>query len=357
MNRTKPIVAVDISTTGAGGGPYTSSMRLMNSTLKEKVDFRILEYKSETGRLISIKRIRDLVKQLKSIRPDIVHFSGLMLSGFHVAVACKLAGIKRSIVVIRGSSTEALDIGLVKRILMGLLEMITLLLSTTYYGVSKYSSRLPVTRLFRRKSSGFIYNLPEIADKSITAYDRKDFGFREEDIIIVSVGRITRDKGYHILQDTIQMFNTDSRVRFLIIGTGHYLETMRNNLSAEEAAGRVVFAGFRDDVKNILPMCDLFVLPTLHETLSNALLEASVSGLPLIASDTGGIPEIIEPGYNGLLVKKNSPGALYNAMRRLVNDAEERHTMGLNAQKIVKNKFAEEDLINKVYKVYKKLLK
>ena len=88
----------------------------MNSNLKSDFDFEILHYKTELGGKISLKRIFDLVSQIKRIKPDIVHFTGLQLSGFHIAVACKLAGIKDNILTIRGTSWDMLEFNPIKNI-------------------------------------------------------------------------------------------------------------------------------------------------------------------------------------------------------------------------------------------------
>ena len=89
MKNTKKIVALDLSTTGKGGGPYEQQEDI-NSKLKEKYDFKTINYDTSLGRFISLRRIYDLYKQLKVINPDIVHFTGLQLSGFHIILACKL---------------------------------------------------------------------------------------------------------------------------------------------------------------------------------------------------------------------------------------------------------------------------
>jgi glycosyltransferase involved in cell wall biosynthesis len=353
----KPIVAMDVSSVGKGGGTYTSTMNLINSSLNEKIDFELIVYKTELGRFISIKRIRDLVNQLKKIQPDIVHFTGLQLSGFHLVIACKLARIKKTIVVIHGSSSEALNINSLKKWFINLLEMLTLSLTTTHYGVSKYSSQLSVTKKFKQKSSGYIYNLPPKFDNNEKTSFRHDFGFEKDDIIVVSVGRIIKDKGYSILQKTIEDFNDGTpQVKFLIIGDGSYLQEMQQSLNSQIKKNKVLFLGYRSDILEILPMCDIFVLPTLHETLSIALLEASACRLPLIASRTGGIPEIIEHGYNGLLVNPGNSQELSDAIKELAKDDTKRRRMGINAKNRLVEKFSAENIVNQVYFVYKSLL-
>lgn len=356
MLKRKIVIATDISTTGKGGGPYTSTMNLINSPLKESYDYHIFEYKTELGRFISFKRIKDIMRQLREIKPDIVHFAGLQLSGFHIAVACKIVGIKKTIVVIHGSSTEAMNISKTKRRIIYFLESITLALVSTFYGVSRYSSLLPVTKPFLKKSSGFVYNLPVTNSKAESAVTRKELGLTEDDIVIVSVARIIKDKGYHILAQSIKNFTDTPEVKFLIVGTGDYLPIMKTELKDQLKSGQIKFLGYRNDVYKILPACNIFVLPTLHETLSISLLEASNYGLPLIASNVGGIPEIIEDGKNGFLVPPGDSQALTQAMRNISADAVMRKAMGEESKAILKDKFSEGSIIERVDTIYKKLM-
>lgn len=356
----KPIVAIDISSTGEGGGPYTSTMNLINSALKEKVDYRTFVYRTELGRFISLTRIRDLVRQLKEINPDIVHFTGLQLSGFHIALACKIAKIPKTVVVIRGSSIEAKNIGRIKIFLIGILEILTLKMVTTFYGVSKYSLGISFAKYFKRKNSGHIYNLPPILGEKkvdkIVKYTKKDLGFSDNDIVVVSVARIIKDKGYHILKDAIKINTHISNLKYVIVGEGEYLSEMKKALAVEQDVNKILFLGYRSDIDKILPMCDIFVLPTLHETLSNSLLEASYFKLPLIASRVGGVPEIISTGDNGLLIPPSDPILLAKAIEKLATDKSLRKSMGENACEILFEKFSAEKITNQVYSLYMKLL-
>lgn len=356
MQKQKPIIAMDISSTGKGGGPYTSTMNVINSSLKDKYEFRLFTYKTEIGRFISIKRIIDIVGQLRKINPDIVHFSGLQLSGFHIAIACMIAGYRKNIVVIHGSSTEALNIGFVKRKLIYLLEFFTLALTSTFYGVSRYSSFVGAAKKFTKKSSGYIYNLPLSSSQKSQNYTRDELGFTKDDIIVVTVGRIITDKGYHILKESIKSFTQMDHVKFLIVGDGDYLPTMKIELLTQEQSGLVRFLGYRDDVTSILPTCDIFVLPTLHETLSIALLEASSFNLALIGSNVGGIPEIITHGVNGLLVQPGNSQELSNAIKIIATNQDMREEMGEAAKKIIGEKFTEDSIVSKIDNLYKKIL-
>jgi len=356
-----PVVAMDIPSSGfgGGGGPFTSATRTMESGLKEKYDFKPILYKKEMGSGISIKRIKDLKAQIKEINPDIVHYTGLQLSGFHMAVACKLAGVKHTVVTVRGFSGDVIFFSKVKKmILTYFLEPITLLLSKRVIGVSNYVVGRKMIRLFAKRKRQAIYNFPppEITPTDPSNSLRKELNIKDTDLIIVSVARITRDKGYQVLEKAMQDFPDMSDVKFVIVGDGDYLETMKEGLKKKVEEKKVFFLGFRRDVMNILNASDVFVLPTLHETLSVALLEASRSSLALIASRTGGVPEIVEDGHNGILVPVGNSKKLTDAMVQVAQNRELIKTYGQNAKQRLQIKFSAKSIEDKIDKVYSSLL-
>ena len=357
--RERPIIAMDLVKTGKGGGPDVSNMRVMNSDLKNKYDFKYFVYDNELGRGISIKRIFNLSKQLEQIDPDIVHFSGLQLSGFHIILACKLARIKKTIVTIHGFSGDALDIHPIKKmILTYFIEPLTLFLSKKTYGVSEYVVSRRMVRIFANKCCGVIYNLVPFPYESNDDHSiREELGLSSSDILAVSVARIRKDKGYHILDEAISRFRDDLKLKFIIVGEGDYLSVMRKKLEEQILQGQVYFLGYRIDIQRILSKCNFFILPTLHETLSIALLEASVEGLPLIASNTGGVPEIVENGYNGLLVLPGDVNELADAIEILNKNGILRKQFSANSVLRIKEKFSSSVIVSKIDKVYQSLLK
>lgn len=354
----KPRVCIDFSTTGKGGGPYTSNYRVINSGLKEKYEFVPFTYRTDLGRFVSYKRIKDLKQQLVKLKPDLVHYSGLQLMGFHIAVACRLAGIKKSVVTVHGMSSDALNISWIKKsILTYLLEPLTILLSSRFYGVSEFVSKRKMLRIFKRKNLGFIYNLPPNIKLDKSSFSiREELGIDDASKLAITVGRIIKDKGYHIFDEVILKCQNQKDLKFIIVGDGLYLKEMKEKLRCLVENKQVFFLGYRSDVQNILKDCDFFILPTLHETLSIALLEASQAGLPLVASNTGGVPEIVKDGVNGFLVEPGNVEELYNAINSLYCDEIICKKFGVNAQQLVKENFNPIDIEAQIHEVYKKIL-
>lgn len=345
----KKTIAIDISSSKRGG-PYISSMNIMNSPLKESFKFIPIEYKLSLGRFISFKRIKDIKQQLQAAKPDLILITGLQLSCLHVCIAAKLAGIKHRIIVIRGSSLEAIELSIFKRVLMYLIEFISLWLSTSYYGVSKYASTLSATKFFKRKCKGSIYNIPSL--KTVTTpYTRADFKFNDSDIIVASSGRITKEKGYSFLTKAIKEIS-NPQIKFIIIGDGEYLTEMKIQLKEFIDTNRIVFTGFSNRVLDIISIADIFILPTLHETLSVSLLEAASLSLPLISCRVGGVPEVIENNYNGILVPPADSEALKKAIEYLAINYDKRLEFGIKAKEKVSTIFSNERIVKQLHSLF-----
>jgi len=351
----KPIIAVDIQTDGRGGGPFTSSHRIIGSKLNKSYNYKILRYNVSIGRKLSVNRIRDLIRQLKIIKPDLVHFSGLQLAGFHIALACKIIGIKNTLLTIRGFTGDMIFYNPIKRVLVKyIFEPLTLLLVCGFYANSHFSNSRKIVRLFKHKSFGVIYNFPpNVTDGLNSNSIRGELEISKRDIIVVSVGRINKEKGYHILCDAILNYNLEKNIKFIIIGSGSYLATMKTRLLNQIKSNQVFILGYRSDVSSIIKECNIFVLPTLHETLGVALLEASVAGLPIIASNTGGIPEIVQDGYNGLLVSPGNVEELVKAINYLNYNTNKRNYFSFNSQDKLLSIFSDESIENKIDNIYR----
>ena len=353
----KVVVAVDVQSDGKGGGPYTNTNRIVNSKLQNKYSFEFINYDINKGRWISISRIFDLARQIKKIKPDIVHFTGLQLSAFHIIIACKIVGVRNTIMVVRGFTDEMIYYSNAKKLLAKyIFELTTLLLVKKYYTNSIFSQNKSILQSFKNKSCGVIYNLPPSTSCTNNEFMERGFrtglGLADKDILVVTIGRINFEKGYHILKDTILKFKGHNIIKFIIIGSGTYLNEMKTQVHKNNCSDNVYFLGYRSDIINILIECDIFVFPTLHETFGSAALEAAQVGLPIIASDVGGIPEIVEDGVNGILVKPGDVCYLYNAIKLLSENKVLRERLGRGSKKIIESKFRARKIEEEISSAY-----
>jgi glycosyltransferase involved in cell wall biosynthesis len=127
--------------------------------------------------------------------------------------------------------------------------------------------------------------------------------------------------------------------------------------AATGVTDKVRFAGSRSDVAEILRSLDLYVMPSLWEGLSLAMLEAMAAGLPVIISDVGGAAEVLGDGEFGVRVPPGDIAALARAVMALVQDEAERRRLGVAAQRRVREHYDLRERVARLQAVYETLLK
>jgi glycosyltransferase involved in cell wall biosynthesis len=165
---------------------------------------------------------------------------------------------------------------------------------------------------------------------------RVELGIPDNDLVIGTVAAMARHKDYpNLLRAAKLVLRTKEGVTFCAVGDGP--ERARILRLAKELGlhERFVFVGFQADPRSYLANFDVFVLASKKEGLGTALLEAQAVGLPVVACRTGGIPEIVQNGHNGLLVPPRNPTQLAAALLRLAHDSTLRDTLGRNALRTV----------------------
>ncbi|MGE5359204.1 MAG: glycosyltransferase [Bacteroidales bacterium] len=138
---------------------------------------------------------------------------------------------------------------------------------------------------------------------------------------VITVARLRAEKAHEVLIAAIaRVRRAMPEVTLQIVGDGPREGALRDIVAREALESCVEFLGHRDDVAQLLRASDYFVLPSRIEASPNAALEAMAVGLPVVASDVGGIPEAITDGVTGLLVPPDDPDALAGALFRLFDD-------------------------------------
>jgi L-malate glycosyltransferase len=136
---------------------------------------------------------------------------------------------------------------------------------------------------------------------------------------VVVVANLRPQKGHDVLLDAIPIvLQHFPDALFALAGSGGELESLRARVRAEGLSHAVTFLGHQNDVSACLTANDIFVLPSRSEAFPNAVLEAMACGMPIVASDVGGIPELVENGHTGFLVPAGDPQALADRVCRLM---------------------------------------
>lgn len=172
------------------------------------------------------------------------------------------------------------------------------------------------------------------------------------------IAQLIERKGHRILFKAIPaILKRHPNTVFLIFGKGPLEKALRDEAAAESWSEHVRFMGFRTDIPQLLPALDLVVHPAFMEGLGVSLLQASACGVPIVACDAGGIPEVVEDGVNGLLVKPGDDRALAEAIAEILGNAPRRRKMGEVGREIAEKRFSVARMAREYTDLYRKTIK
>jgi glycosyltransferase involved in cell wall biosynthesis len=185
---------------------------------------------------------------------------------------------------------------------------------------------------------------------------KKELGIPENSLVVGTTGRLVPVKGPEFLIEAAKyIIPKYPNTYFLFVGDGHLkknLEKKASNLGIEK---NIIFLGWRNDIAEIISVYDIFVLPSLNEGMGRVLVEAMALGKPIVASNAGGIPDLVTHGKNGFLVPPKNPGQLAKYIQILLEDRERRERMGKAGKEMVEN-FSKEKMVEKIAELYKELI-
>ncbi len=285
-------------------------------------------------------------------------------------LACLLKELDVDIVHIHG--TFAQKIGVIAALIAGVAVKIVHI-HTTFYNLNR--KNVLIDRLLRNFVDRIIY----ISESCLESFKRKGYKNGKKSVVIYNgvripvhskeiekgnnlifavVASLSRHKGHkYLLRAIHQTKDYDVRVKLWIIGDGPLkgeLEKLAHELKIGE---QVEFLGIREDVGHLLSEVDVFILPSLREGLSLALIEAMAHGKAIIASNVGGIPELIEDGETGLLVEPANAEKLVEKICCLIHDCEMRETLGRQARIFYEQRFTLDRMKSKIDKLYEQCLR
>jgi L-malate glycosyltransferase len=172
--------------------------------------------------------------------------------------------------------------------------------------------------------------------------------------LIINVANMNREvKGHTVLIEAARTIcDTLPEVIFVLIGDGPLRPGLEEIVRSYGLTDNFLFMGHREDVSDILPCGDLFVLPSLAEGLPNSVLEASAVGLPVVATSVGGIPEIIDDRVTGLLVPPRNPQALAKAIVQILKNPRFAAILARAGQERVRTEFSFEQALARLNSLY-----
>jgi protein-tyrosine-phosphatase len=174
---------------------------------------------------------------------------------------------------------------------------------------------------------------------------RRELGIGLEQLVIGTAGRLSPVKGHeHLVRAAQLIARREDRARFLFVGNGPLKGALRTLAADLGLDDRCTFVDLQDhprlSVYDVMRVMDVFVLPSLHEGIPMALLEAMALETPVVASAVGGIPEVITHRHDGLLVRSRNHGDLAEACLELIGNPELSRTFGGRARRVVHDRFS-----------------
>ena len=323
-----------------------------------------LGQKAKRNPLLALRVTKQIRRQISKSAPDIVHSHGPR-AHFFSALAVRRRPSPALVTSVHGSYTQFTvgnrsEFGGLKRRIQKL----------QYGGIdrlaARYSSRMvAVCEATKRElvndlkiDSAKITVVPNgiedrRPDEESVAAVRKAFGFGGQERIAVYVGRLAFHKGIADLFAAAEIVTASApHARFLIVGEGPMEDELSRRVEMGPLAGKVFFAGRREDVPQLIGASDLFVLPSFSEGLPLTLLEAAMVGRAMVATDVGGISDVVQAGVTGTLVRPRDPVGLARGIKTLLGDDTGLKRMGDAARQLWEQKFTADNMVEKMEQVY-----
>lgn len=286
-----------------------------------------LNIKGLRGFIFFISATLKLISIVRKNKIDLVHAHFILPPGL-IAIICRAILGNKTAVTVHGSDIFVLSR---KRVLRNVIKYV--LNKSDYVFVISDSIKNKVLEL----------NIKGIHNKLKVTYNAVDVqkfrpdqksNFKEEmnidplKPVVLFVGNLVWQKGVEYLIRAKEFLNKDTEI--VIVGDGPLLEEYKAIVEFENIVD-IKFTGARKDIDKIMPAADVFVLPSLSEGRPSVIMEAMASGKPVIATNVGGIPELVND-QTGILVNPEDPVGLAEAINKLLEDKELREKMGENAR-------------------------
>lgn len=162
----------------------------------------------------------------------------------------------------------------------------------------------------------------------------KRLNIEEPSIVFCSTGRLSKQKGYEfVLEAFPQLLKENKNAYYLILGSGEQRKELQNLIDERELSKHVLLLGYKKNVIEYLNAADIYLFPSVFEGLAFSLIEAMSAGLPIIASDKGPIPELIEHKKTGLLMDINDSQDVLEKLKWGIENMDKMSGFGINARR------------------------
>ncbi|MDD4939893.1 MAG: glycosyltransferase [Candidatus Omnitrophica bacterium] len=318
--------------------------------LKE-TEIQIFRYSSEQNHAILIYNLRKLFLQLK---PNAIHFNDPCLDGI---IAARLAG--RPVLIMTHHTPQLERRYNFKGRLM---EKIAFrYCGLNFIFVAERNKKIAINKDKIPSSKSFVIYTGLAPARFSQEYDKmevyNEFGIPEGSSVVGTIGRLSIQKGINYLIEAAPLVVEEIKsVKFILVGEGELEQELKASIKKKGLQEYFIFAGFRKDIPRILSVLKALVMPSLFEGLSIAAIEAAAIGIPIIATDVGGMNSLVINGKTGLIVPPRDTRSLAEAISYLLKNPEEAKGLGLGAKKHFEEFFTQERMVKKVTELYLSLI-
>jgi glycosyltransferase involved in cell wall biosynthesis len=293
-----------------------------------------------------------LATHLADVGAEIVHnhMYRAELVGTRAAIALSEAGHRRPWVIgtVHSSRIRSVDDRVV---LARLTHSMNHLVAVSRAIVAKIEAERP-----SRTPISLIHNgvdMDRYAHQDACCTLREEYGMNPDAQIVGVVARLEPEKGHPtLLEAWPSVLRRVPGAHLLVVGEGSRREALETQARTLGIAAHVTFTGRREDVPAVTAALDVAVLPSYREAQGLTILEAMALSRPVVASDVGGIPEMIEHGRTGLLVPPRDAGALADAITRLLTDHAYADLLARGGHDLVHDQFCVERMVHAVQDLY-----
>ncbi|HWW87828.1 MAG TPA: glycosyltransferase family 4 protein [Vicinamibacterales bacterium] len=235
----------------------------------------------------------------------------------------------------------------------------TALTACSRFVADEVTARLHIDRPIPVISNGLDLDWFDASTEPVDVY--RKYRLPRRQLLIVFTGRMERRKGIHLCSEIALAILERFDVTFVLAGEdlfGHVSRTLLPAVTSRRLKGSIHWLGALPlpDVRQLVQAADVFLLPSLWENCPYSCLEAMAAGRAIVAADQGGMPELIDNGVNGLLAPSGDAGSFTRQIERLIDDAELRRTLGVNARETIVRAHLHTNVARQALKVYESLI-
>jgi len=338
------------------------------NNVKEK-DFKIIQVRGLKGPLNFFYDpiiLFKLIILIKKGHYDIVH-THTTKTGILGRIAAYITGVPIIISGLHGSAFQAFDSKLLNWALI-FFEKLTGRFTDAYISVSELLSERYKEEGIGVRAKYFTVHSGMELDKFFNTREKMDrkrkltelgINLESDHFIIGNVGRLEKVKGHKFLIEAfkkVQEERGDSFLKLVIIGEGEEKENLVKYVRELGLGDNIIFTGYRKDIEELMAIMDIFVLSSLREGLPRVLVQAAAVGVPSVAFNVDGVPEIVKDGYNGFLVKPRDVNQLADKIIKYIDNRALIKLHGENGRDFVNGKWSIENMVNKIDNVYQELI-